>query len=562
MHVLWLSKWKIKNISPPFIAKTSLIVGIVLWTLLILFGKLKIGTYGAIYSYGITGLVSIFFILLSILIGFFDKNSIKPIYVYIGIIYLILILRFTIFLFEKIPMFPFVYRVYGHTEYITRTGHSNPNILGYQTWPGVMYLGAILEEISKIGIYIMTSVRLTILTVIVATMYLLLRLIAGNKNAISGILFAMTSMYGLYYYVPMSLALALKITAVYLLFVYILHNKQKATWLMFIIIPALIISHLLTYLAFLFTVIGLLISVKLFEYRNNVEKVLFIFVILSFMEVLFWITSHTYTMRLFRSFYSNPNLLVAFITKFLHALYSTEHTAKTTVTGITFHAEVLRIKRYYVYSVLAVSLLSFFMTFYNLIKERKNQNKIYLFILFTLGFLLSTYMVGIPAIVGAYSGEVYSRVLMFSTWIFALMIAFSLSNKKFLAVILSFLLISPYLYVLCTYGNSEYDYVAPNEITGVAYFYTTTSKSTHIHVLNEPLWEFKYIEQYRSIQLHLPQDDIRGYVAMSSRRIEGIKFFSGKELDLVPIKMKGFKIYSSGNYYTNVPSVFEIYYVR
>ncbi len=541
--------------------KSLLILGIALVNYVLLFGRLKIGTYGGVYSYGITGLFSIALVLLTIFLGIYTKKTLK--YSYIAIFYLVL-LFFVPQIFANLPIFPYVYRIYGHIDYILHTGHIHPEAprLGYQTWPGAMFLGVILVIISKIGLYTLLTLPVLSYLINVPIFYLLLKdLTKDQRKAVIGVLFWITAGYGFGWFVPGVLATYLEMVGIYVLFklysgkLKINKNFSEFWGILMLLTLTLIFTHLLTSIFWAITImIFLILSVvtndKKIQTLNMV--LLTIFIILEF----YWIFTHTYALYLFKS---RVRYLLAL---FSGALKATDKWTSVAQTGLTQHAEILRIKAYFMYSIVGASLAGMLIVIAGSLKKFIKTRKIDRIVLL-LVLLLIFYSIGVSTIAGSYSGEIPSRLFGGSKYIFVIFFTLALKNPKFGRAAIMVLFIFSYLHVLCTYGNMAYDYVAPNEITGM--YYTSINIQSKFYTIPDALWDMEYLkkdEQYiLPITLLLKNDNITGgIVVVSSRRIDGYRFFTGKELGLTSIRIKSSKIYCSDNQYTNVPSKFEIYY--
>ncbi len=538
------------------IVKSLLIMGITLANYVLLVGKLKIGTYGGIDSYGVIGILSIAIVLLIIFLGIYTKRTLR--YSYIGIFYLVL-LFFTPQIFAKLPIFPYVYRIYGYVEYIIRTGHSNPNLLGYQTWPGAMFLGATLEITSKMGLYTLLTLPVLFYLINMPIFYLLLKWLTKDpKKAVIGVLFWITSSYGFGWFVPGVLATYLEMVGIYILFrLYLRKNKNylKFGIILMLLTLTLIFTHLLTSIFWIITIMVFLI-LSVFTKDKKLQTLSIILLILFMILQFYWIFSHTYTLHLFKSRVAHLLALFSGATK------ATEKWVSIAQTGLTQYAEVLKIKAYFMYSVVGVSLAGMLIVLAESLKKFIKMRKVDRLMLF-LVLLLVSYGLGIPMIAGGYSGEFASRFFGGSKYIFVIFFTLALKNSKFRKGAIVALLIFSYLHVLCTYGNMAYDYVAPNEVTGISY--TSTNIHSRFYTVYNPLWDMEYLgrrgQHVLPINLLLNRENTtKSIVVLSSRRLDGYKFFTGKEPNLTSIKIKSSKIYSSSNHYSNAPSLFEIYY--
>ncbi|ALM76394.1 hypothetical protein [Thermococcus barophilus] len=545
--------------------KTLLTFAVFMFSIAFLRGNLKIGNYGAISSYGVIGLLSIFLLSALTLLGAFRREL--RTYSISSFLYLLFMLRFYIFFLKKSPMFPFVYLVYGHTKYIEINGHSNPVLFGYQSWPGIMYLGAFLDRVTEIGIYIMTVTRVIFLVVIALSIYLILRYVSNFKNALIGTFFSLTAIYGLYYYVPMSLAISLEFLGVYLVLRSIFSEDRKVLLLLFIITPSIIISHLLTTLIFITTLLAFMALSSMESKRRT--KLLAYYLAFSFILLFLWIFSQEYTTVLLRRFYDTSNFILLFTKKFLMALYTTKHRAVSALAGVTPHAKVLRIKMYYMYLTLGIISLMLFSGAFDLLKRIKSLNETARFLFASILLILPLYMIIIPAVIGPYGpyGEIYGRILEFSIWTFGTVIALLFTKRRVMTVIvLTFLIVSPYLYIFATYGNAQYDYVSPNELSGVAY--TSSHIRSSVYSFQNPVWGIKqqyFMGKWKVFKISAISDEVVSktpYIVFSSRMSDGAYFFTGKTFEVKYLRVMSDIIYSSKDEMTDITSFFEIFIWR
>ncbi|WP_258083287.1 hypothetical protein [Thermococcus thermotolerans] len=545
-----------KNLSP--IIKTLIITAISSINYALLAEDLKIRNYGGIDSYGITGILSIAIVLLTIFLGLYTKRTLK--YSYIGIFYLVL-LFFVPQIFSKLPIFPFVYRIYGHIDYIIRTGYINPNLpgLGYQTWPGAMFLGAILGIISKVGLYILLTLPVLSYLINVPIFYLLLKgLTKDPRKATIGVLFWITGSYGFGWFVPGVLAGYLEMVGIYILFRFYLkrnENYSKFGIILMLLTLTLVFTHMLTSIFWAITMMDFLI-LSLFIKDKKTQTLSTVLLMLFIVFQFYWIFSYSLTLQMFKS------RIAQFLTLFLRATKATEKWISITQTVLTQHAKILKIKAYFVYSIIGASLAGMSLVLAESLKRSIKTRKVDKLV-FLLVLLLMSYSLGIPAIAGSYSGEISSRLLGGSKYIFVIFFTLALKSPKFRKVAIIVLFLFSYLHVMCTYGNLAYDYVAFNEVAGISY--TSINIHSKVYTIYDPLWDMEYIgevwQHVSSIDSLLKKKNTTiPFVVLSSRRIDGYKFFTGRKPNLMPIRIKSSKIYCSDNQYINVPSKFEIYY--
>ncbi|ASJ08377.1 hypothetical protein A3L11_03665 [Thermococcus siculi] len=540
------------------IMKFFLSIAIFIFNVTLLNENLKIGKYGGVYSYGILGVLDIFVFSALAIFGLQHKNTIR--HSYVAILYLGLLI-FVPQMFVKLPIFPFVYRVYGHVDYIIQTGHAAPEIptLSYQTWPGIMFLGAISEMITRLGVYILLMTPVLYYLTVLPLIYSLMKDLTNSRtNSILGVMFFMASFYGFNWFVPGGLASLILMASVYFLFrAHLGYNAQylKVVSLLLLSTGVLVFTHFMTSILWAVTIVDSIVFSTFIIKDEKTKRMSMTLLLLFLIFQVYWTLGHTYSANLFKQ---RLNSLV----EFMIATGAVEKWTEVAQMGITHHSKVLQIKMYFSYSIVGISLIAVLIVLRDFLekflKTRKSDRPVLL-----LALILASYILVIPALFGNYSGEIPSRILAGSRYILAIFVALALKNLKFKKILITTLPILLLLSILCTYGNMSYDYVAPNEIAGISY--TSVYIPSKFYTIPDALWDFKYLANPYSI---LPIDSLKNpkglensvvTIVLSSRRIDGYVFFTGKDINIIDLKVKSSRIYFSSNHYPKVSSTFEIY---
>lgn len=215
---------------------------------------------------------------------------------------------------------------------------------------------------------------------------------------------------------------------------------------------------------------------------------------------------------------------------------------------------------YFTYSVIGISLIGMLIVLAESLKRFLKTRKIDELVLFLL-LLLVSYSLTVPLIAGEYGGEIASRLFGGIRYILVIFVALALKNEKIKKLLTISLIVFVYLHAICTYGNMQYDYVAPNELAGI--YYTSSNLNSPFYTLSDPLWDIvpKYLENpWKYIRpLNYANQSEEHIVVISSRRVAGAMFFTGNEIETEPLMFQYSIVYSSDTIYREARSVFKIY---
>jgi hypothetical protein len=517
------------------------IISIFSWCFFIINAKLNIGPFGLYDSMNGYFFLSIYLLIFSIL-TLLKYNSRSQFFI-VQIFYLFLILYFSPYLLEKTASFTYSYLTYGYMDYITRTGHLNAALLPYQNWPGIMILGNVLTLTTNLDRNVfLIFYSLSIKIISLMFVYLIyLALAEDNITARLGLLIFLIGDWTAHqYFTPPSLAITIYFTILSIIFLLAFRNKKYTPAYSIIIIilaSAIITSHLLSSVA----TISFLLIILIF---TKINKLLDLgnFVLLSCILLLAWNIIQV-------GGYFTSNMARAF-ERFLDINSVVEATEQSSLGMGLMHTEIMYIKIFYlaIFSILAAIgiLLSIVDE-----KKRKSSSTIIL-----LGLLFVNTIIT-PLIVGPYSGEILSRVFGYDAIILAFFIARNWNVQIYNLLILLFLLMAPFLFVISSYGNESLDYVSPNEIAGLDFYYSKSSNNERVHVLSQRIWSSRQIEEHRWTPLiikninntSLFSQENGGYVVLDDRSVEGYSFLIGDSKEkLIGLHLSNYfdHIYSSG----------------
>lgn len=531
------------------IAIVLYIISIFLFTYYIVTANLVITDYGLVQSLTPEFYISAELLIISfiILVEANERTLLFPVelltfYVYFNILQFIL---------EKTPRFTFSYLTYGHTDYIIRFFHTNTDLFTYQNWPGLMFLGAELHDVSlATGVTIIALYMIIIKLLILLTLYLMLRtFLKSEVLPWIGLLFFLAGDWtAQYYFTPPSLGIYFYFLII-LIFVMLIFNviKLNLSWgiIICVLSASLVISHMLMSIVL---IINILILLLLSRYSNlfklNVSIRDNLFKCLAIVGVMFaaWIVYPV------ESYFSGN------LAKFLDDMFnpfSIMSQTNSMVSAGPVHSNVMQYKIgftliYFTLGGLAILLFIIY-----------NKKKLFDINSLPLLIIISNAIIT-PLLIGSYNGEILSRVFMITSPFIIYFIAKSWNNKVFKITIIIMLLMTPYLYYISAYGNEKADYIANYEIIGVNFYYDHIDKP--IYSLYSRIWEYRDMEQMlwhplvTNKEFNINWGSIinnDGYIVIDDREIDAINFNYGhitKDNILTWMGNSFSKVYTSGSF--------------
>ncbi len=389
-------------------------------------------------------------------------------------VFLILSLYLIPFIMEGTPRFPAAYQNYGFVEYVTRTGHLNPGVVWYHSYPGFPLFFSSFFQVLGINDPLLTMALFPAIIEILflLPLFLLFRNIKGNLGNLwwmAAWIFIIANWTNQDYFSPQAMA--------YLLMLYLLalilknmnsqeHNVANSI-LIIILMFSLTITHMITSMAALLILAGLTILWR----KKDFSTSLLFFVVIGAWAIygaIFLVKSFlpTFLAQAFQ-----PDQLLFFTYTFRFAETSPGH-------AFTNSLRVVFTVIFIIIAVLGALWPSR--------EGRSSKPNLSFFIIALCPIIM------LPAFV--YGGEFIIRVFLF--WLVPVAY-FGIKLMRTTAVIFisSVILMALLpLHMLAHYGNEMSEYIPPVELKFTDFFYGHTSQGRLIGV-NPPVI-FKGLGQY------------------------------------------------------------------
>lgn len=433
-------------------------ISTILWSVSMLFSKMEIGSYGLIH-----GINPLFFVSMSILIlSFFItiQKNIKDNFLLVLHLSLIIIFYASItVLIEGTPRFPYNFETSKSVDYILQYGHSNSEIIHYQTWPGMFYFGAIeslLTNISPVNSLLIIPLIFIIPNTLMG--FLLFSTFLNKKETWTAILLANALIFGAPIYLLPGVISGMMVSYALLLFFRFEVFNDRASissrTIFIIFCMAAVASHFLSTMYLLFAL--LFMSGLLFIFKHKIDrKFILVFVLIAAFQVY---VAGSYAMDQI-----GGSVLTA-----LDLEKTVNDVAGMAFGGSEEHQNVVYVR---IISMLLLVILAALGFFYEiLIKKKWSLKNLTLPVWFGANTSLT--------LITSYSGEILSRTFAQSMSILQMLSAKLIYNKKLSIVLLIILLISPPISIVNAYGNELIDYVSPAEITGANFLFDHSNNSS------------------------------------------------------------------------------------
>lgn len=529
-------------------------LAIILWSISMLFSKLEIGYFGLISGINPLFFVSIGLITVSFLITI--KRNLKD--TKLLVLHLTLLIFFMALipiLIEGTPRFPYNFASTRSIDYILQFGHSNADVISYQSWPGVFYFGSILSAITDIAPLNLILVIPLILLVINAFLYYLIysTFLKRKEVWIAFLLSNVLFFSAPYYFLPGVLGTLMILFAlmVFLRFEFIQSRMSPGLSLAFIIFSAAaVVSHFLSSM-YLFMALVFFFILSLI-YKKDTRK-LFILVLVLIAAFQIYIAG-SYAI----------STLAGSINEAFHLENLASETAAMGFSGSEQHSQIVYVR--IISALMLVGLAGLELIYEFLIKRRWTLKNLTLptWIASNVSLTLLT----------AYSGEIVNRTFSLSSSIFY-MLASKTINNKYLSIILIFvLLVAPVFSVINSYGNDQVDYVSPAELYGSKFLFDHSVNQSVVFSLNLRTWEAYYSSNLKYIPVfygnktpinwnNFTTDNQKKefkefYISINEMDINSFIFLSGQ------FDLKGFESISESSTYNKIYSNegFVLYYLR
>jgi len=468
----------------------------------------------------------------SVLIVLYVMNKIKY-HISLSIFLIIIQMNFSLIIIDKLPSFTYQYLSFGYTDFVLRHHRIDPSTLSYQNWPGIMFLmsnSIIIMDMKFYNILIIYQIYMKIVSIL--AIFYILKQFKFSKNSIVLILsiYIIGEWTAKFYATPPSFGSILLLFSLIIL----LKNKkdEKMTIIFIILSSSLIISHLLSSLVFLSIMIGYLLfqkyKIRKRSFRNYIP-------IYSILLIIF-------NVIIISDFFKNNFSL--FIENLFNLTSIFKSTETSTINVGELYSNMMKIK---IFTTLIYSFMAF-MGILISFKHFKKNLKIFL--------ILSSILI-LPIFVGAYSGEIVSRVFGYSSVFLAIYFVFVFRRKyfKYLVIILIFIL--PIFSYVSSYGNYQYDRVSNQEINGCEYIWDYSNTSINITVISERIIKSRYIENVNIEQYDFEEGEMEynslknSYLTVNDRDIEGSEYLFNLDYHDLNEKLDRYEndmIYNNGEY--------------
>ncbi len=506
------------------LSKICLISSLIFFCVTILTNKLSFGTLGLIYSFNIF----YYFGITLLIIGFGFSLIPQKIPKGLAFFYLVMFLVYLWLVPFLVKMCPTrtSYTCYGFVDLILRTGFFDPTIAFYHNWPGFSIFFSALFMLTKINtidfVLGLTPFVSTLLCVIV--IYHFFNYFFNNNTRFifsACVIFIFSNYVGQDFFSPQGFAFLIYVISISLLFrlnirKYTL-DKTKTVFLFFILFGTLIISHLLTSLF-------CILSVIIFEIfsKNKLRK--YSTTLISIILVGAW------------TIYGAFEYFQAHIVSFLKEAFTFNLSFEQNVAHVGSGGDQITDIIVILFTVLLYlfAIIGWFTTKKNYIKK--------IFTLFILAPIL------LP-IFYSYNGEMLARAVLFSLIPLSFFITLAFfrkneANSRYYLKIILFcivLLIFTPLHLTSHYSTDEYNYIAPSEKAQVSFFRHFEKNTYELISQNDPLYRYNNIENFSIVLLsksNLDTEMISGpwskdqslpqYAAITRSTIQYFKSFMGE----------------------------------
>jgi len=526
------------NIISKRTSKILISISIILGVFSLFDSNMKIGSLGLI-----DGMNPCYFFAIGLLIiSFFITIRYNPRHICLILIHVLCLdLLFVLVpvVVEGAPRFTYNYVTSSHINFIVQNGHSDHSLIPYQSWPGIFYLGSMLNligGISSIEIIFYTPILFSFLNLPLS--YLLYSSLLEDKREVWGcFLLGFVFFWGApICFVPGVLGGALASYAIVGFIRWrILERRDNPSYGFIILLFAIgcVISHLLSSITLLITLLFLCV-IELFYKKEpkSITIVLFLFVIIISWQ--FYVVG-SYSFSVLRNFLENM----------LRYDVTTSEIYRMGFSGSHEHSQVVMIR-------IVTAIVLVFLGFIGFLKcigrKRFSTKSAVIAALITA----PTSMVFLTS----YSGEILSRAFSGSATPLRIFASKNLIGNIFPWFLLVLFLSFPVFSFINAYGNEASDYVARSEIYGVSFLSKTATANSNVYTFRPRIWGFNYQQTITRIALD-PENFVfdektKNFILMAERDIEDYKFLVG-EVDLQKIhsfvdKNSTAKMYMSNNF--------------
>jgi hypothetical protein len=407
----------------------------------------NMGELGLISTLPITFFAAVILLTVSFLIAV--KNPQNQKLLFLQIVILVCFLSLTPTLVEGVRG-RYSFPTYGFMDYIVRNGQLNPSLVWYHNWPGVLIVFSNLTLLG--GVSPQTLINscpivpelLYILPVMLFSSFLIKNV---ERKWIMVWSFFIVAWTGQDFLNSQALEFFIYLLLLSVVIVQANGNKKLSKDRTFLILFlllffAVIIGHFLTSLM----IAGIITSLFVFKRLKRIN-----IVAVSLVLVIVW------TIYGATSYFNSD--IAQFVSEALRFDLIFNGNLAQRTTGSFGH--ILTVYDRIIFTLISVGLAFSGLLLSRRANKRSEEDKTVLIVL--LSILLF-------AFIFPYGGELFLRLLLFSSILLAYFISKNVDSKKTYSLLVIFLLAAPFMHVIATYGDEQFDYVSAGESTGAAFF--------------------------------------------------------------------------------------------
>ncbi len=510
------------------VARVLFATAILVGSVSVLLSEVRLGTYGLIHGLSPAYFVSIFLLTISFLITV-RYNAANRLLLFAHLLVVTVLLYAVAGFLEGTARFPYVYHVYGHTDFIIRQG-SIDTTLTYQSWPALQYFGASavqLLDLSPTSLLMSYPIIMKLLTI--PLLYLLLRLVLKDQRFvwIALWLYLVAGWVNQQYYTAHSFGYFAFLLIIFLMVLVIVRKLELGTvrngalFIVFaLVFGAVITGHLLSSIVALACLGTVYILLK----TKRVPGFSFLMPGLLAALLALWLLNPAG--YLFDSFFDSqpppsesstvdggdteqglapvedgtfPERPPLDVTGGATRPYPTTpwevfaHAISAAFGQGAEHSRVMYVKASFTAAFTLLALLGLLW----MLARRRLDFRLGIVVAILSGLLASM------LIVGNYSGEIVSRIFSYALPFLAVFAAMAMRSRVLAVVGLLFIFVAPLLFVVAAYGNEKFDYIAPVEIAATEHFHQHAPENSIIYSLGQRIWDMRNIEGHSRLRLTL-----------------------------------------------------------
>jgi hypothetical protein len=446
-----------------------------LWSIVLCKSELVISHYGLISSFSVTFFIALGLLTIAAVLLWISKE--KHTWLCLSQTLLLTIsLYLTPLMLEGTTRFQAAYQNYGFVDYIMTTGRLNPQVVWYHSWPGTWIYFAAVFKILNINdpLFVMGIFNTVAQIFFLIPLFLIFK--KFNKNE-DNRFWAFAWIFTLINWTNQEYFSAQAICYLLALFIFamalsIVKNSKENTAeiiVLVILMSAVMISHLVTALIELLTIIFLFFIWK----KRNFNLIVFLSILLGAWTI-----------------YGSIVQVKVFLPNFIKEAFNVDSFFSSTILrrfGETSaeHAFINNSRVIFTLVFVMLALIGFVLVYLKNKRIEKDN--------------MSLLSFSIPAVcllpVFVYSGEFIIRVFLFMLVPVAYFTCQFLESKYLMPVLTVILIISVPVHILTHYGNELVDRTPRPELIFTDFFYENTDKGFLIG--NVPPVIYRHLDKYK-----------------------------------------------------------------